>query len=519
MFNIKDPKDVERLITNIETTENTTRKNDNFADYRVLMGDQRPLLTSDLTEEFPDSINEMRIMEYNFMKKIVNMRAKIYKEGVTRNILVDGKKDPQAQEVFDNVYKYMDVNNKLKKANTFYEAFWYCLPQVYLGKDNYLQLRVMPPYLYDIVADIHGNEKIVILTHYIDSGHMKFESTDVVDEEKFYTLWSDTDHVVVKRTIDPESKRMLIEFMQIEGNEENINPLQNLPFVFSIKRPTDGFYYPMRNSLGLQCLDINKTLSDVMSIARNQGFGQAVLSCSETVMPENVKVGFKSLIKIPIPDGGEAGKFEFVNSNAPISEQMNAIAENVGFYLTTNDLVASEVSGKVDGANALNGISRLIESSKLDYSIDDALTLFKFAEQDLFELIIKWLNLLKEKNQLPQEYKVYQEKNYELVLDFHETKPIQGEEDKLNMIERKLELGLIESWEKHKILNPDMSDEEAMEREELIKKEKAQKVLEQQAFMRSTGLVKREETNGEIQSESQSDGAFEQGAQEETYES
>jgi hypothetical protein len=522
MFNIKSAKDVEAIITHVETSENVTRKNDNFGDYRVLQGDQRPLLTADLKEEFPDSYTEMRIMEYNFMRKIVNKRAKIYKDGITRHILFGGKKDPVAQEVFDNVYKWMDIDNKLKKANGFYEAFWYCLPQTYLDKDNYIQIRVMPPYLYDIVADVHGNERVVVLSHYVESGHMKFELTDILDEQELYTLWTDTDHVVVRRTIDGETKKMIIEFLDIEGNEGNINPLETLPFVFSVKKPTDGFYYPMRNSMALQCMDINKTLSDVMSIARNQGFGQAVMSAAEEIMPENVKVGFKSLIKIPIPPGGTSGKFEFVNSNAPISEQMDAIAENIGMYLTTNDLVATEVSGKVDGADALNGISRLIESAKLDYSIDDAKTLFKFAEQELFELIQKWLDILKAKNQLPEEYKGYQPKNYELVLDFHETSPIQGDEDKLNMIERKLELGLIESWEKHKILNPDMSDEEAKAKEELIKADKAQKLLEQQQLMIATGFAQKEEDDDgeeQVQTQSQPNAVSQRGNQEQDQES
>jgi hypothetical protein len=493
-FNIRNMGDVQTIITRIEDGINIQRKTDTFDDYKVLMGGQLEVVKKKLLAEFPNSFEEMRLVAYDFARKIVDKRAKLYKDGVQRTFLVNGERDLEQQQVLDQVYKDADVTGQLKIANRLYELSNYVLTQVYLREDNTLAMRVIPAHLFDAIPNLMGNVEVIVMTHYIDKGMQRWYAVDSVNETKYYTLWDAQNHVVVRESIVTTSnggekvKTKSYEYVPIEGNTDNLNPIGRLAFSL-IKQQTDGFFYPLRKDLAQESVTLCLMLSDIASIARNQGFGQAVLICDAAVMPENLKVGIKSLIKIPMQDGSASNpRFEFVNSNAPIQEQLAVIKEYVGMLLSMNDLSGDELTGQVDGANALNGISRLIESSKLNDALDTTKSRFEAAEQDLFEVILSWLNMMRASNSLPEAYRAYKDQPTTLSLTWHEVKPIQGEEDKLNMIERKAELGLILPWEKHKIMNVQLTDDEAKQREEEIKASKVQSMAEQQYIMSTLGM-------------------------------
>lgn len=474
IYNISNIDDVKKVISLISTSESQIRKNDAFNDYQIYSGGQMDLLIKKLKQEFPDSFSEMRPIEFNYCKKVVNKRASLYKDGIERIVMVNGEKNDDMQVIFDNVYKIADIDNIMKKANALFELNSFTKIQILLDENNNIKARSLPLYLFDDLPNILGQQEIVILTHYIDSETMRLEATRMMQGEKFYTVWTKDHNVVIKETTTIENSEYVkrYEYVVLEGNENNENPIKKLPFV-NIKQNTDGFYYPFRNGIATQAFIICLILSDVTSISRSQGYGQAVMIAPQAVMPENVKCGIKTIIKIPIPSGEAASaSFQYVTSNAPISEQMATIRELVLSYLNTNDLVAEEAS-QMQGTNALNGISKLIESAKLSDALDNPRSIFIKAERDLFDLLVAWLDLLYDSNQLPDDYKGYKKVDkLELRVKFLESKPLLGEEDKLNMIQKKLDLGLIESWEKHKIMNPDLTIDEAKAKELAIQADK-----------------------------------------------
>lgn len=492
-YNLLNINDVASAIAYIETSDNVARKNEAFDDYRVFSGGQYKLLQEKLRIEFPESFADMRPVEYNFCKKIVNKRAKIYKDGVQRTFLVNDEKDEAHQEVMDTVYKDLKADKIFHKANQFYELNSYTHLQVFPLEDFTLSARALPAFLVDVIPDIFGQPQVYILSHYLQNGTMKATSDSLTGQEKIYTLWNKTNHVVISQTIDRETGKKFYQYKSINGNPENKNPLEGfLPFI-TVKQDTDGFFYPMRNAIANQSFVLCLMLSDVASIARTQGFGQATLIAHENVMPESVKVGIKSLIKIPIPQG-ETGtpRFEYVNSNAPISEQMQMVSDMISLMLSTNDLKAGDISGKISATDPTSGIAKLIESAELTDAISESYTIFNDAEQNLHTLVMAWLRKLKSSGMLPEKYNGFKDENNSLIVHYNELKPIQGEEETLNLIERKQDLGLILPWEKHKILNPTMTEGEAKQREEEIKQGKDEAMIEQQDKIKNEMMPKKE---------------------------
>jgi hypothetical protein len=247
-----------------------------------------------------------------------------------------------------------------------------------------------------------------------------------------------------------------------------------------LKRSTEGHFYPFGSEIPQMSKECCVILCDLISIATNQGFGQAVVYYEGDAPPKELKSGYTQIIALPNNDG--KSRFEFANANADINGMLQTDLSIIRMLLSTNDLTTDKVSGELQATNFASAIDRLIaDNESIEYT-ENLRKKFINAEQKLFRIIMAIIRYQVETQTLPEDYPQVNladvNKKLKMKLLFNSIKPMTTEKDKAETVKLLEELGLILSWEKHLRFDESLTIDEAKAREELIKEEKEKKFQE-----------------------------------------
>lgn len=458
MLDLLNANDRKTFIQMVKQQENIDRKNKSFKEYEVLNDRLKKYVKEYLLEQFSSQtvLDMPLVSSVNLLKRVCNKQATIYKESPEREYsnLQDGQ-----EEELEKLYEALQVDSYLMKSNLFFKAQQQSFLQV-IPKGNKLNLKVILPHQLDVIPDPENpNEAIAYVMNtfdrqqVLDSNH---ENEQIADQDDYmsqmarYIAWTKDWNFVFDG-----SGNIVGEILP--------NPLGDLSMFIDVSSCKDSeFFVRSGDSLLDFTIQYNGALSDLGNVLKMQGYSIAYLIAEQSLIPSQLRVGPNLLLKLPVnPDAPNAirPEFGFASPNADIAGGIQYIETLLSNFLSSMGLSPKLVSGKGESEKFTSGLDRLLsmldqfETSKQDYII------YENVEMKIYELIKRWSAL-----QGTDKFLSFViPENSEISIKYARPEMVQSEQEKLAIIEKKLELGL-------------MSEIEAIEMDRNVDSEKAQEI-------------------------------------------
>jgi hypothetical protein len=435
----------------------------------------------------PKTLAQMsnRASNINIAKKIVGKLARTYAGGVSRSTGED-----TSTEQVSAIAQILEIDQKMKKADRYLELANNCivltLPEANESESAgdsvfyNLKTKVMLPWQYDVIEDAGDREqmRVLILSDFHDTSYSHSDGTDqtIADADSYmtgntkqYIWWSDKHHF----TTDGEGR-----IIQELSPEESENPIYKLPGTKVAAEQDGKFWAEGGEDLIEGSILVNTIITDLLSIAFIQGWGQIVITGKN--IKSNPEGGpHNALVLEYDPDADEPKPdFQVVSANPPIESWLKIVEQYVALLLTTNDLSPSTVSMKLDVSNMASGIAMIVEMAEATNNIEDKQKEFSDAERSHWEVIKRWHNYYYDKKLLSADFAGLGRIDDQAVVSvkFNDLKPIITEKEKLEIIEKRRALGLNTEAEIIMRDNPGMSSEEAEEKLLKIREEQTESI-------------------------------------------
>jgi len=459
---------IQRVIKEIETEENLRRKRIAWNSEQIRTGKLKSYVEARIKEMYPKTHTMYTVTDYSILKKIVDKKAKSYKESPIRRVA----NDKAATEIYSNIaYKYA-LNQAMKELDTQYNqhkhgliaAFMDRIPGPIVKPQLFWKFYALAPYEYDVVKDDDGKVKVVILSYpdsSISSGvgdnynSLIAESgkNDETSRERFYAFWTDTQHVMVRVKGDKGKDKLLIEYQPIPGKVDGdmSNPYGVLPFVYV---PMDyDKNYPNPSPLPAQTVEFNALMSVYLTSANMQ------VGVLKITRPEKQKLSIASHSMYTAIEAPQSSRPEDkptdVSFIAP-TPNMEGHKDAITTYLTTildeHGITGSQIINSNE--EFTSGFDRLLAQADVQNIIEENQELYAKVEQEIYNIVAKQLTS-QGQNTLPAE-------GFQIV--YRKPKVMISDKEKLENLKLMKELGL---WSDHELIqqyDPNLSEEEAKQK-------------------------------------------------------
>jgi hypothetical protein len=442
VLNYLNPDLRKTILQDAQTDETIKRKDVSLSEFEIFQDNLMPYVKKYLKGMYSeDTINEMPIIaSVNLAKRIVTQEASIYKEAPEREFF--GVSEEQ-EAVIKQVYKDMQIDKKLMKANQYYKLQGQTHIQI-LPFQGKLASRVLLNHHLDVVPSPINPE---MADAYVVSGFDKSRSKlKDIDSDTINELSADPDDYKASTNQLALWSDQFNFIMDNKGNiisGENVsNDLEMMPFVEVA--PDKDFEYWVRRGQAITdfTIQFNGALSDMGHIVRMQGFAQAWMKGPANSLIENVQIGPNYILKLPIdPNNPVETDFGFASPSPDLAGSISYIEMLLSNFLTSRGLDPKLVSGKGQAQSYSSGIERLLAMfEKFDASRSD-LSTFEDVEIKIFEIVKQYLNKM---SGSVLNYRIAPiPEDASVSVKFKKPEMVQTDDDKLNSIQRKIELGLI----------------------------------------------------------------------------
>lgn len=476
-----------KIISQIKGPENRARKDEAYKRYECYKDLTARYVAEQLLKQFEsDTVQEMEyaLSNVSIARKIIDKLARVYANGVQRTVNAPGDDgsftpDDVLSKAVEDCAKVLDFDSNMKKVNRQLKLQKNCALMIkpFQVQENgstkwSLKMEVMAPYLYDVIENFYDREKpmVYVLSHYIQSrvgkelislnagregrgyttpqlapeGGTKDEliadapQDDNVDREH-YIFWSDNYHF----TSDKSGEIVHDADETVDDADDSSNPIGALPFVnFAIDQ--DGAFWALGgNDLVDGAILINSLLTNINHIGITQGYGQFYMVGKN--LPKVAKTGPNRSILMEVESKDDpTPSIGFASAHPPLNELMANLEMYVALLLTTNNLTASNISGKLDSSvNKASGISLIIDKAESIEDVQDQAKIFHDKEPIVWSLVEKWSTLYGSKKLLTEKLtNIMIPPNPYVVLKFGDASPIMSEAEKLDNLQKRQNLGL-----------------------------------------------------------------------------
>lgn len=466
-----------KFIQNISTNENKARKAKSLQEYNIYNGNITQYVQEYLKQQLSArTVSKMPIISsIEICKRIADQEASVYKTEPKREFIEVNEADEEALEY---IYDDAMANIKLTKSNRYFKLQGQSLVQV-LPKDNKIDLRVLFPHNFDVIPDANDPEKfesIVISAFdkqdYSQGGNSKQTGTTSLvvgnfrdNENQSHADQDDYKSQVERYVVWSSQYNFIMNGKgEIISGEDMSNPLGMLPFVDVAIDKDFNYFVDKGSQLSNFAIQYNAALSDLANIVRLQGYSQAVFIGPKETMPDEIIVGPTSVIKIATdPNAASQPDFRFVTPSPDLGGSIQFIEVLISNFLSSRGLSPATVSGKSQADKFTSGVDRFLalidrfEATKQDYAV------YKQVELQVFNIIKKYLEIYSNSEMLDKKYWVSSSiSNAEMTVKFVQPEQSASEVEKLDIVQRKMELGLMNQVEAIMYLdNVDRSTAEA----------------------------------------------------------
>lgn len=477
------------LISEIEGSQNIQRKKESFIAFECQEGRQKDHVKDRLAALYPETHQKFRVGNVAIVNKIIKKKAKAYKNQPIRKLKTE-RETKELNKIYDN-YKF---SRAFKEADKIYNREKYvCL---WLSYENPLEgseelkgtynLQALAPYEYDLVRDDKGVPKIFILSYSgtdVTKGADGIEQTisedqrDTSAETKRYSIWT-KDYFVKVVARGKGADKPTLEYVEMKAN-----PIKKLPIAF-LSQDTSADY-PIPSSLADRAIDWNVEFSDLKTAASTQGHGQLVIKHSETIKLRQLHMGMHTAINLPQPRKPEEKPTEadYISANPDLAGQLDVLKFSLVQILDDEGIsTKSAIGGGVDEVKS--GFDRLLKEADVQDSIEDNQELYTDCLEQEVYLCLKAYEDALNQNTFSSD---------SLEVTFEKPKVLISDKETLENIRTREELGLLLSYEKHMIINPNLDETKAKKREEDIQAEKVDKVKRMQSLLGDSEEVEDDE--------------------------
>lgn len=483
-----DAQQIKQILDEVESEENKSRKRDSFASWQISEGGLRPYVLSKIQQMYPQTWTLYTIADYSLLKKVVDKKAKAYKESPVRSLSEDA-----ASKDYSDIAQEYGLNQTMRNFDRMLNQHKYALIGSFMelneGKPKF-KFMSLAPHEFDCVKDSEGKLQAVILS-YPDQTITGTHSSDGRDsliagnksdegvESKVYTVWTETNHYVVRARVSGKNVGS-VEIMPIESNPDNLNPWGVLPFEYAPASDTPN--YPVSSSLPGQTIELNALLS-VYLTSGNMQVGQLVIKHPDGQQFNSAVQGM--MVSLHLPQGDADSRPTEADYISP-SPNMDGHRTSI---LTFLKLILDEQG--ISGAQAIegqaqdfaSGLDRMLSEADVQDAVELNQDTYGWVERQIYKIVRRQLQSANLGMNLPDE---------ELKVLYRKPRMLISDTEKLGNLKLMMELGLLEEWEKFSVFDPNVSEDQAKEKIARIKAERS-KALSEMALQLPSELNEGEE--------------------------
>lgn len=307
-----------------------------------------------------------RLSPINILPKVIDKLTNIYQTTVTREIAEGSDSDLSLLSYYESK---MDINTHMNQSNELFNLCKATLlyPNVHKGKP---QLSVIENDKFITIASdpMHPTD----LTHVILLGG-KVNGVDT------YWVWSDSNFHIT----DSENK-IRYDLMAEYNNEDGVNPIGRLPFVYVNESKRKILPKQDRDMLTMVKL-IPVMLTDLNLAAMYQSFS---ITYGINVDDENLvraPNAFWSLKSDPTTD--QAPSIGTIKPDVDYTQVLGLIESQISMWLGTKGIKSSSI-GSLTQDNFSSGISKIIDEMDTFEARQKQTGYYKKAEKHLWDLIM-----------------------------------------------------------------------------------------------------------------------------------
>jgi hypothetical protein len=483
-MNLLDDEFVRRIVFDISTTENERRRKDEYLNYLVYAGGVKEQVINRAKELLPKSWEKLRISSVSHSKKITNKKSKAYKEKPLRIF----SKNDTATETYSDITSEYNLDGAFEDHDVVanrhrYGALWASLKGEGI-KDGFLFRSLRPDQFSTVRNQVTGEVEVFIVnmpTADITRAVTRMgdgleqiiseEQQDSHAQTERYAMWTKTQHrvILVKRDFaDASNTNFRIINEEIEGNPNNINPIGVIPAWFdSMDNSIDN---PILNPITEHTIELNMILTDINSASAQQGYGQLLYKYPEGSKVEILNSGMHTALELPqsLDQDVPSTDAEFINANPNIDGMISAYNLNLKEILEEHGITGAQLDTSAS-QDFSSGLDRALASADVQDVIEKNQKRYARGEQVIFTIIKAFYEF--EKNTAFSNAD-------KISVKYQKPKVQLSDKEALGNIEKQLELGMIEEWEKLQMMNPNLNEAEAKEKLERINKEKKDRMKE-----------------------------------------
>jgi hypothetical protein len=292
-----------------------------------------------------------------------------------------------------------------------------------------------------------------------------------------YIFWTKENHVTT------DVRGFPINFDASLGEEQFLNPIQEIPVV-NVARDRDAEPWALQGEDMIDLtLAIQKGWTDVMTIAKHQGF--SILTITSEEEPKKLQIGVNRAVWLKTNPQGPQPSIGYVQGNSPLEAYKLLLQELLALLLTTNNMEPGSIGGSGTTKQFTSGFHALISMADSLEAIESDKPMMAKAEKDLWVVLSKWHNWLFDNNLLKPEARALGKfsEDMQVHILYADVKPLESEDERIARVKGLLDLGLITKLDAIKKLNPDMSQDQALAKLVEIQEEKQANVEKMQSLM------------------------------------
>jgi hypothetical protein len=469
---ILDSQTIEVIVRDIEKPENITRKRRAWNSELIRTGKLRPFVEARIKEMYPKTHQMYSISDYSVLAKVVSKKAKAYKESPIRRITwKEGSSD-----IYNEICKRYNLNQAMNQLDIIYNEHKYGMIACMMDREvapsstakSFWKFYALAPYEFDVIKNDDGEVKCVILSYPPSSvtsgsgsdGHdAKIAESGKADEGsdvRTYSLWTETEHKIIKVTSSRDSKKNIIEHIPLNGNPNGVNPYGVLPFVYV---PMDyDANFPNPSPLPLQTVEFNALMSVYLTSANMQ------VGILKITRPEKQKINIASqslytAIEVPQSSRPEdkPSDIDFISPNPNMSGHREAIVTYLTAILDEQGISGSQVI-KADQSFS-SGFDRLLAQADVQAIIEENQEMYSRVEDRIFNVVAKQLMNVNGDNSL-----MVKEHEGSFVITYRKPRVLLSDNEKLTNLKLMKDLSLWSDAELIQMYDPNLSYDEAKEK-------------------------------------------------------
>jgi hypothetical protein len=457
---VLDEKTVKQIIDDIESNQNKERKTRDFRSHQIFAGGQREHVVNELKKIYVESHHIMRISNVNVLKKVINKKAKVYKDSPKRT--VNGKDN----DVLNKIYKDGFFNSAIKKMDEGYNRSNCGLLWVQNDdtEKNKYRLIYLNQFTFDVIINNDTLELEGVILSYpktditAPNGSVMSDGVnqliaehqrDSANDATAYAMWTKDQHLNVIRNIN--KKTTTIDYIKRDDEDEGKNDLGMLPFIWLTNDPYLP-EYPIENPLPDDSIEINILNSTLLTATQKQ-IGQLLIKYPKGSKINTLYTGFTTTMELEQSKDNDPfipTTAEYIVPKSDLGGMNQVIMDYAATILSDNGLEGASMAGQVK--NFASGFERLVASASVVEIQKENQVYYGEIEEKVFD-IIKAYDAMNSSNLFG--------KDDTISIHYKEPQVITSESDRLDIIERRDELDLDEPHEKYMRDNPSMTPAEA----------------------------------------------------------